>query len=254
MQNRRVSEQRLLAYWNSRVKPFIHSETIYRHCAPYIPIRVLQLYDPVPVRTNFLCNIMPNTPRSCQASIEADERVKSELAHMNAGRAEADRIWFDRLVTAAVEQKLSDTNNIPMRAQMVNRVKHLHEVLLNRTIFDFPRKCPHTRALRDLRDFSWKKEKMLLGDRANLTLHEDLFQRNIKAAKYCSIDVLTTLKQMNWRKFFDGGWRTVQINKSRFDTGVITTSKWGQGVVGKRRGRAATRKRMDVGRLQMGES
>ena len=240
--NRRVSKRDLVNYWRSRVQPFMHSQQIHRYSSPYIPIRILHLHDPVSIRTNFLCNIMPNTPRSCQASMEADERGKSELAHMNIGKATADRIWFDQLVTTAVEQGMLNTSNTTLRARMVNKVKHQHEVLLNRTLFDFPRACPNQRALNLLWDCSWGKEQLLLGDRANLTLHKELFKRNIENAKYCSIDPLETLKRKEWELFFKGGWRKVRTIASSEDRGSIRKSKQGT-KRNRRRGRKVKRKR-----------
>eukprot|EP00977_Amphora_coffeiformis_P018532 scaffold6562_cov163-Amphora_coffeaeformis.AAC.19 len=207
--DRRVSRDDLARYLSSKVDLFMHSTQIYEFSSPYIPIRILHLYDPIPVRTNFLCNILPNTPRSCQASIEADMRGKSEFAHMNVGKAKADRIWYDQILTRAVGEGMWKTSGSPTRARMVNKIKHLHEVLLNRTLFDFPHKCPDHEALKYLWDFSWEREQMMLGGRANLTLHQELFQRNIESAKYCNIDSLKTLEQEDWKQFFEGGWRKI---------------------------------------------
>jgi len=129
---------------------------------------------------------------------------------MNVGKEKADRIWYDQLLTTAVEKGMLNTSISEGRPQMVDMIRNNHEVLLNRTLHDFPQKCPHQEALRYLWDYSWQIEQMMLGDNANMTLHEELFQRNILSAKYCTIDALGTLRQSEWKQFFSEGWRKIR--------------------------------------------
>mmetsp|Transcript_2741 Transcript_2741/g.5416 ORF Transcript_2741/g.5416 Transcript_2741/m.5416 type:complete len:528 (-) Transcript_2741:244-1827(-) len=186
-------------YWGRYPIPFLHSTEMYDRMVPYISIRFLHLYDPVPMRTNFLCHILPNSPRSCQASREADEQGQAEVV-LNLGAAHTDWNWFDKLTMAALAQGMLKTERA--RYSLVNKVKRQHEEVWNRTLFDFPRKCPSRAGLYSLWDHSWKSEKGMLGDQANLTLHMELFLRNIRNAKYCEIDAWKTLQRKEWEQFF----------------------------------------------------
>lgn len=187
-------------YWGRYPIPFLHSTEMYDRIAPYVPIRFLHLYDPVPMRTNFLCRILPNTPRSCRASKEADERGSSEPLVLNSGAGRADWSWFDKLVLTALARGMFQTNRT--RYNVVNKVMTEYEVVWNRTLLELPRKCPDQGALYSLWDHSWKGEKRMLGGKANLTLHIELFLRNIRNAKYCEIDASKTLQRKEWKDLF----------------------------------------------------
>ena len=186
-------------YWNQNVGAFLDSTKIYDATVEYIPIRFLHLYDPTPVRTDLLCNILPNTPRSCQASIEEDKKGVSELAHMNQGKA--DRIWFDQLAVEAVEQQLVHPK-VARRGSLTIACMRHHETVLNRTMLDFPHRCPHRDAILAMWDISWEKEKELLGESANRTRHLEILRQNLKSGKHCNIDAKQTVLQEEWKAFF----------------------------------------------------
>lgn len=189
-------------FWKSYQIPFLHSVEIYDKVSPYIPIQVFHLHDPTPIRTNFLCNVLPNTQRSCQASMQADKHSDAQVAHMNSGKSSADHIWFDQLATTALARGMFVVGQWE-RKDVADKARHQHEVVWNRTLLDFPRKCPLPGALYSLWDHSWRYERKIMGDIANLTLHMDLFLRNILNAKYCAIDATRTLEQPDWKDFFE---------------------------------------------------
>lgn len=190
-------------HWNRNVLPFMHSSMIHGLTQSYIPIRFLHLHDDVPIRTNFLCNILHDiTPNACAASRQADETQPSALAHMNAGRKHANRIWYDHLAVQAVDEGLVDYK-VLSRAAVTEACQHYHETVKNRTLLDLPHHCPSPRALRALWDYSWDKEVTMLGAaHANWTRHVQIFRYNLAQGKYCNIDAAAAVQQTEWRNFF----------------------------------------------------
>ena len=90
---------------------------------------------------------------------------------------------------------------------MVDKAQHQHEIVWKGTVFDLPRRCPSPGALYSLWDHSWENEKRMLGDKANITLHVELFLRNIHDAKYCDVDAQKTLQRREWKDFFTRRFR-----------------------------------------------
>lgn len=130
---------------------------------------------------------------------------------MNDGRTMMDRIWYDQLATAAVDQKLVPAQTIS-RAKLTQACRHHHQkrqkVLqlsindTSTTLLHLPHKCPHAQALLAYYDISWQMEKSMLGSAANRIQHAQLFRQNLVAGKYCNLNAARTLQQEEWRSFF----------------------------------------------------
>ena len=201
--------------------PFMRPSSIAFLSKSFVPIRYLHLYDPIPIRTNLLCNILPNTPRSCQASLEEDLKGESLLAHMNAGQLYVDRIWYDQLATEAVDQNLVPASAIS-RKKLTDGCREYHEIVKNRTLFDLPHRCPKPQALLLLWKMSWETEKRMFGaNQANRTLHVEIFRRNLALGKYCNIDAEKALEQKDWQDYF----QSVTERKMKKNNGKVRDYK-----------------------------
>lgn len=184
--------------------PFWDSLSVYKRAKDYIPVKFVHLYNPLGIRTNLFCNILPNTPNSCQASMAEDAKPKSahKRQHVNDGTNDAERIWYDQMVCAAAEAGLISTSTTKRPKAIAEAIRQ-HQHVWNQTILDFPPRCPLPSALYGLFAISWQRELDLLGDaHANATLHAHVFRKNIRGRKYCNIDYQATLKQAHWRGFF----------------------------------------------------
>ena len=181
--------------------PFQSTKIVYDACKDYIPIRFLHLYDEIPVRTNLLCHILPNTPHSCQASREEDRKNGREIAHINQGFAVADRSWYDQFAVEAVTQKLLPSS-VVSRARLTEKLMWHHEHTLNRTKWDLPHQCPHREAVLAAWDISWQDELDIFGEKhANLTRHIQVFRQLLARGKHCNIDAKRAVQQEEWRNF-----------------------------------------------------
>ena len=213
LRNNRQKSQQWKSHWNRNFFPFMHSSTVYDLSQAYIPIRFLHLHDQVPIRTNFLCHILPDvTPNACRVSRIADQTQPSALAHMNSGQEQAHRIWYDHLAVQAVQAGLIDYNQVS-RATVTEACRQHHEVMHNRTLLDLPHGCPSRQALRALWEYSWEKEIAMLGSQqANWTRHLQIFNRNLAAGKYCNINAAHAVQQPEWRDFFQQHFGAASIN------------------------------------------
>lgn len=185
-------------HWDQNTHPFLHSQLIYQWSKEFVPIQFLHLHDTVPIRTNLLCRILP-TPRSCQVSLAQD--AESELTHLNDGQTYMDRIWYDQLATAAVDQKLVPASVIS-RGKLTEACRQFHQVANNQTLLDLPHMCPHKTALLALWHYSWQLEQSMFKAAANRTLHAQLFRRNVATGKYCNVNARRALQQEKWQTFF----------------------------------------------------
>jgi hypothetical protein len=195
-------KQSLQQHFNFVSGAFQFATTIYEASYNYIPIRFLHLYDSVPIRTNLLCHILPNTQESCRVSTEQDPKDEdSGMAHVNQGSVVAERSWYNQLAVEAVKQNLVSRSSLT-REQLTSKSMWYHQNVLNGSKWDLPYLCPHKDAILVAWDISWEKEQELLGVHANHTRHLDVFRMFLREGKHCNIDAQTAIDQGHWRAFF----------------------------------------------------
>lgn len=82
-------------------------ETLREIAAPNFVVKVVHMYSKMSVRTNFLCNAIPNAAQSCRSSRREDAVLREARINTRSGEENVDIIrypsaLFDALATAAV--------------------------------------------------------------------------------------------------------------------------------------------------------
>lgn len=190
----------LREHWKNEAGRVMNTLEVYRALKAYQKdIRILNLHDPPSMRTNFLCNILPNAPVSCQASIQADSFLAKPSVRLNT--AEDEHLWLEPIVSHAGERGLIPTRRIARHAMLAHVRRH-HSEVLNQTLLDLPHLCPSPTALQALWEETNRIDGEILGPRRNRTLQKERFVKALVDRKFCTVNVDAVLKDERWLSFF----------------------------------------------------
>lgn len=170
------------------------TDDILRNLQNYrIPYKMFHMYHKEPLRSFFLCNILPDAPLSCAESRRLD-LVREE---MRANPAQTESLYYDAVATHAAARGWVDTVHFT-RHEAAEVLQLYQETERNGTAYDLPQKCPSTDELNLLLRASMEKERRLMPELPEADLMAS-FQISIKKSKYCWVDTETILDDPVWQ-------------------------------------------------------
>lgn len=170
------------------------SDYLIESIGKYFPYRILNFHGGK-LRTNFLCDIVPNAPASCALSRSMDQFPEAKANPEQT-------LFYDAIVTAAADKGWIDKTQY-RRPDVAQGLRDYFEKMLKRSPTDLPQSCPPDSELEVLLEASIAKEKKLMPH-----LSEDDHRRAFHEAKmkqkFCWIDTERVLEQPELRNYFKG--------------------------------------------------
>ena len=164
-----------------------------------VPYRIFNMHEEgIELRSNFLCNILPNAPRSCKESLKQD----AEGSNLVANQEKSFSLYYDRLATEAAERNYFRTEN-RVRHVVAEQFMSFHNKAMGQSIDDLPVICPSSDEANTLLEASLRMEKRIMGDRLSAHDHRVAFQKNMENRKYCWIDVEEALRDARWQRLYE---------------------------------------------------
>ena len=165
-----------------------------------VPYRMFNLHEKnIGLRTNFICNAVPDARVTCAQSRFDDE--SGENLQANPGRS--DSLFYDAIATKAADMKLIDKSKYS-RHEVTTALQYYHEVVKNATAKELPLECPSEDELLALLDASLAKEFDLKWLMPSLSEEEhiDAFWKTVEKQTYCWVDTTEVLYSDEWREVF----------------------------------------------------
>jgi len=213
------------------------TEAVLDMIKPHVQCRIFNMYMSQSIRTNFVCNMLPNAYKSCQVSILKDQEEGSDTSYNSE-----QSLYYDAVATAAAEKGLLKDYELYARHNVATAIQVHQEQQLNLTSHDFATRCPPNRQLELLLQASLNKEAKIMPGLFSEEQHRDLFWQNVANGKYCWVDVKTVLKLDEWKEFFatltpkqaDEMAESITVTNF-FGFPIVQTGKTPQGDNGKKR-------------------
>lgn len=176
---------------------FKWTPSVYHAIPDFVDTKVLNLHtEHSSTSVKFFCDLLPDATHTCN-HINASEASNHAAASANAARS----LFYDALTTAAADASMIDTS-VQDRFDLARKARQYHEQELQRTALDFQVVCPPEESTSLLLEASLAWEKELMPDMDAEDSHREGFQEYIKKKKYCFIDLEATLKEDEWKTFF----------------------------------------------------
>ena len=166
--------------------------------SPYLPVRLLNIHDPLSVRSTFLCRVIPHAPNACRQS-QIDD-TKQEETHSNV----EESLFYDAIATEAADREWFEKSKFD-RHQVVLALRDYFEIERESDPNNLPLICPNSTQLETLLERSLIKEQQILTPQVAETMRDEHvvgFWNAVKKNKFCWIDVDKTLEDPHWRQFF----------------------------------------------------
>jgi hypothetical protein len=169
------------------------------------PAKILDLHEEKgSVQRRFVCNMLPDAPRSCQRMVANDERQKISIANTHAS-ATTNHIHYDMLTTEAAELGLVDTERF-QRKDIREAMWHYNEDELGKTPWDFDIECPQRYEAEELLSFSLALEEKVFGKEVAARMEAGsraAFQQDFDGrAAFCHVNPRKSLTSEQWKSFF----------------------------------------------------
>lgn len=174
------------------VKQWSYTDHLIETIGPYFPIKILDMHRGL-VRTNFVCEILPDARRTCASSRYTDQHEPENKANQEQS------LFYDVLVTKAAEMGLIDTDKNDRHETAVKLAKYYEQS--GRGPKDLDQVCPPEDQLNYLLERSIAKEKKLMPHLSEQA-HREAFEEAKKKKKFCWVDAETTLARSEFRQFF----------------------------------------------------
>ena len=211
--------------------PFIFTDEIMAMAQPFLRddtaidsqrIHVLDLHknaerknDPLPVRTQFLCHILPNAPRSCHYSREKDRSTDGREQTVNAGQLQTlVTANYDLVVSKAAELGVFPSPQWKRRKVTLDAIAYHQQIMgknnnqtsMSDLLAALPKKCPSLVQLQDLLQETLHREEFVLSKHGGADVRTAETKRAFKSmmdeGQWCMVDVTNALQQPIWRTFF----------------------------------------------------
>jgi len=181
----------------------IFANTVLESVGDAFPVKILNLHanDTGSLRSQFLCDALPNAPQSCKESRTLD--VQNDSIVMNDAKA-ALHVNYDMLAVGAAELGLIDVNQ-HKRKFIREAIRNYTEVYLGQGPWDFALKCPSQKQFDELLEMTLDLEVKCLGKEMAEqmeSLTRSAFESNVQSGMFCEIDAEATVLQEPWKTFF----------------------------------------------------
>eukprot|EP00977_Amphora_coffeiformis_P013470 scaffold3570_cov227-Amphora_coffeaeformis.AAC.4 len=184
--------------WVPRTIQWSYTDHLVRMISPYLPVRLLNMHDPLSIRSTFLCRVIPHAPNACRQS-QIDDAEQEEL-HRN----EEQSLFYDRIATEAADRKWFDKSKFS-RHQVGLALRDYFENERESNPHNLPLICPNATQLESLLERSLTKEQQILTPQVAESMRDEHiagFWKAVTKNKFCWIDVNKTLEDPHWRQFF----------------------------------------------------
>ena len=190
-----ISEISLTLCWKLlRLIPrWCYTDYLLESLGRYFPIKILDIHLGR-VRTNFVCEILPNAKETCQRSRATDAQEPESKANVEQS------LFYDAIVTKAAEMGLVDTEK-NKRHETVVKLAQYYEEYLGRDPKELDQTCPPEDQLNYLLERSIAKEKKLMPHKLEAD-HRQAFEEAKRKKKFCWIDTEKALMRPELRQFF----------------------------------------------------
>lgn len=175
------------------VKQWCYTDYLLEMIEPYFPVKILDIHLGR-VRTNFLCEILPNAKIACQSSRATDAQEPESKANVEQS------LFYDAMVTKAAEMGMVDTEKHKRHETVVKLVEY-YEEHLGRDPKKLDQICPPEDQLNYLLERSIAKEKKLMPHKLEAD-HRQAFEVAKHKKKFCWIDAEKALMRPELRQFF----------------------------------------------------
>ena len=175
-----------------------YTDHLVEMISPHFPVRLLNIHDPLSIRSTFLCRVLPHAPNSCEQS-QMDDAVYGEL-HSNS----EESLFYDAITTEAADRGWFDSSRFDRHVVGV-ALRDYYENERHGHPKDLPLTCPNSTELGILLERSLIKEEQILLQQIAETMREEHitgFWKAVDKHKFCWIDVDKTLQDRHWRQFF----------------------------------------------------
>jgi hypothetical protein len=174
-----------------------YTDHLVKTISPHLPVRLMNVHDPLSVRSTFLCRVLPYAPNACRAS-QMDDTEHGEV-HKNTEKS----LYYDAIATEAAnrgwfDKDLFDRHRVGLELQ---------EYFENERKGDpkqLPLICPNTTQLMLLLERSLIKEQQILSTEVATRTRDEHIRGFWEAAsknKFCWIDVDKALEDPHWELF-----------------------------------------------------
>jgi len=179
---------------------FSYTDSALNNIGVTFPVKLLNLHDETSVRSNFLCNIVPDAPTSCKESLDRDQRGAETTINT---RSETSSFFYDTIAIAAAQTALVDVNKW-RRGEVVKAIQIHNEEVLNCTVLDLELDCPSEQQLKEFLQLSLDLEKNLMPALFSTgeVEHRAAFYRKVEAKAFCWVDAEAVLNSERWKDFF----------------------------------------------------
>lgn len=186
---------------------------------PYVSkVKILNLHVPdQSVATTFLCDVLHSAQTSCAASkkndflvLDGNPNALTNQIHTIMNTTD-DMKWFDfqlydELVTTAAKQGIIRNRRVTRTTATKTTQYYVEQYLkLGEARKSLPLTCPSPEYIRHFLDESLAYERKIVGDnfaKANIQHHKEEYQKMVDNKMFCSINMRSVLRDVNWRMFF----------------------------------------------------
>lgn len=190
--------------------PFRYTDFMLSSIAPHVPqTKILNMHTKHTIISTLLCDVFPNTPKTCEHSLQKDMQSLSEFKANNQESFRDSRkgsmqtiTFYDRIATTASDQGLINISLISRRNAGF-ACQRFHEQVMRRKQEDLPLECPSQEHLQALLDESLEKEKALVPEfyAENEEEHRASFWKAANQNTFCTVNATAVLTNATWRDF-----------------------------------------------------
>jgi hypothetical protein len=195
----------LFPFYYKRWFEFGHRFTDYTvdNVKDTFPIRILNLHTDGQrsLRTQFLCNLLPDAPKSCEESRRRDDA--NDITTINDAKG-ALHVNYDMLTTGAADLGLIDVIHFERR-EIREALQNFTQVELGKSPWDFDLKCPEPYQVEEFLNMSLELEAKIFGEETAARMEDETryaFEKDIETHIFCEVDPEATLKKEPWKSFF----------------------------------------------------
>lgn len=175
-----------------------YTDHLVEMISPFFQVRLLNMHDPMSIRSTFLCRVLPHAPNACRQS-QIDDSRQEELHRNNE-----ESLFYDAITTEAANREWFDKSKFD-RHQVVLALRDYFENERRENPIDLPLLCPSVSELGVLLERSLIKEQQILTPRVAATMQDEHiagFWEAVRKNKFCWVDVSKTLEDPHWKQFF----------------------------------------------------
>ena len=169
-----------------------------------LPVKIFNLHEGEgSVTKRFVCELLPNAPKSCRAMQSLDQGEGAAVVN-SAATNTALHLNYDIFTTQVADLGLIDMHRF-RRPEIREALRNLTEVELGKTPWDFDLDCPQNQQLEEFLNASLVLEEKVLGREAAAKAEVEtraVFQESIDKKRFCTVNAKTSVQKEPWKSFF----------------------------------------------------